>query len=183
MGCPPLFTLCHCPYVSLFAWSPWSISCCGQQEVYPCMASMLPGTSCACSSASILGKKLWFLIDSPDIRPCQSPAAYASVNLWSESAEAHEWCEMLWYTHKPFSGEWESFADSKSGVTVFRWRKTDKITNKRCISSTSGAYPHQAILWSNEQCTFLIMNWLHVTHLPSIAVKDMGLAYQLLKAW
>ena len=53
------------------------------------MASMLPRTSCACSSASILGKKLWFLIDSPDISPCQSPAAYAGVTLWSESAEAH----------------------------------------------------------------------------------------------
>ena len=47
------------------------------QEVYHCMASMLPHTSCACSLARILGKKLWFLIVSPYISPCQSPAAYA----------------------------------------------------------------------------------------------------------
>ena len=139
-------------YVSLFAWSPWSISCCGQQEVYPCMASMLPRTSCACSSASMLGMKLWFLIVSPYISPCKWPAAYAGVNLWSEPAEAHgvPMNDVKFYnTHKPFNGEWDSFADSKSEVTVFRWRKTDKITNKRCTSSSSNPVKQWSVhFWS-----------------------------------
>ena len=63
----------------------------------------------------------------------------------------HEWCEMLWYTHKPFSGEWDSFADSKSEVTVFRWRKTDKITNKRCISSPSNPVKQWTVYISDHE--------------------------------
>ncbi len=58
------------------------------QEVYPCMASMLPCTSCACSLASIFKyemKKLWFLIDSPIHQPMQVTCC---ICMWSGSAEA-----------------------------------------------------------------------------------------------
>ena len=126
------------PMVHQLLWSAGSV---------PCMASMLPRTSCACSSASMLGMKLWFLIVSPYISPCKSPAAYAGVNLWSESAEAHgvPMNDVKFYNiHTNLSVE----SEIHSQTAKVKWLCSGE--GRPIRSQTSGAYPHQAILWSNE---------------------------------